>query len=56
MERSNRTLNVMLIKKKGDMESSRVRLNNALLNLSFLNDNKTNSTVAERHWIFRKDC
>jgi hypothetical protein len=37
----------MFIKLKGDMESSRDRLNNALLTLNFLNVNETGSTAAK---------
>lgn len=39
-------LKEMFIKLKGDMESSRDRLNNALLTLNFLNVNETDSTAA----------
>ena len=40
-------LKEMFIKLKGDMESSRDRLNNALLTLNFLNVNETGSTAAK---------
>ena len=38
------------------MESSRDRLNNALLTLNFLNVNETGNTAAEKHWTLERSA
>ena len=54
VERSNKTVKVMLNKQKWMENTPRNRLHNALLTLNFLNANEKGATAAERDWIIDK--